>query len=138
MTEKLKNLTLRYIEATETLIAGRKFGEGLFGMPDSARSSPVHVDYYNAVEAAVKELAGEKPDAETADELARFLLKACHDYPSNTLAQWMIIAIQNHALPIIPYMSPAAKAELAAWYNEAFPRLQRLPNQDKIAKALKK
>ena len=53
MKDQIKKLTEDYISATDALLANRKFGEGVFGMPDSARSSPVHMEYYNAVEAAV-------------------------------------------------------------------------------------
>ena len=138
MTEKLEKMTLDYIAATEDLIAARKFGEGFFGMPDSARSSPVHMEYYNSVEAAVKELAGDEPDTATADSVVSFLLHADNDHPCSTLAQWMLIAIQNHALPLIPFMSDDARAKEYEWFNAKVPRLQRLPTQQKIAKALKK
>ena len=138
MTEKLDRLTRDYLAAVEDLIANRKFGEGIFGMPDSARDSPVHTEYYAAVESAVRELAGEVPDAQTAEALVRFLLTASSSYPGNTLSEWMLVAIQTHALPLIAYLTPEVRAELSAWYNKAFPRLQRLPNQVKIGKALKK
>ena len=52
MKDLLKKLTEDYISATDALLENRRFGEGMFGMPDSARSSPVHMEYYNAVEAA--------------------------------------------------------------------------------------
>ena len=55
MKDQLKKLTEDYISATDALLANRRFGEGMFGMPDSARSSPVHMEYFNAVETAVKE-----------------------------------------------------------------------------------
>ena len=138
MSHDLDSLTRRYIAATDELIGKRKFGEGLFGMPDSAKSSPIHMEFYNAVEASVSEAAGEAPDADTADDLVKFLLKASTNYPTGSLAGWMLVAIQNHALPIIPYMSAAVREELSVWYEKAFPRLQRMPNQQKIAKALKK
>ena len=138
MTEKLRQLTIEYLSATDKLIANRKFGEGLFGMPDSARSSPVHTEFYNAMEATVKELAGDAPDSETAEALVRFLLTAVEKFPCSKLAEWMLLAIQNHALPLIPFLSPESKAEIFAWYNKAYPRMQRLPGQQKIAKALKK
>ncbi len=135
--EKLKDLTQRYIEETDRLIAGRKFGEGLFGMPDSARSSPIHMDYYNAVEATVKEICESEPSSETAAAVVRFLLTAERDFPCSKLAEWTLVAIQNHALLLIPKLSAAERAELYEWYKKAVPRLQRMPNQEKIAKALK-
>ena len=138
MTEKLKKLTEDYLSAVEELIANRKLGEGIFGMPDSARDSPVHSEYYAAVGSAVRELAGETPDAQTAEALVHFLLTASSSYSGSTVSEWMLVAIQNHALPLIAYLPPDAKRELSAWYDKAFPRLQRLPNQVRIGKELKK
>ena len=138
MKDLLKKLTEDYISATDALLANRRFGEGMFGMPDSARSSPVHMEYYNAVEAAVKEYLSGTPQAETTDEAVRFLLTASEEFSCNNLAGWMLIAIQNHALPLIPLMSGGKRTELYNWFNEHVPRLQRMPVQQKIIKALKK
>ena len=127
MKDQLKKLTEDYISATDALLANRRFGEGMFGMPDSARSSPVHMEYFNAVEAAVKEYVSGTPQAETTDEAVRFLLTASEEIPCNNLASWMI-----------PLMSEEKRAEMYAWFNEHVPRLQRMPVQQKIIKALKK
>ncbi len=138
MTDQLKKLTEDYISATDELLANRKFGEGLFGMPDPARNSPVHMDYYNAVEAAVTEYLSGSPEPETTDDAVRFLLTASEEIPCSSLAAWMLIAIQNHALQMIPLMSDEKRAEMFNWFNKHVPRLQRLPAQQKIIKALKK
>ena len=81
MLNQLIRLTKDYIAETDDLIAHRKPGEGLFGMPDSAKNSPCHMEYYHKMEAAVRELAGEEPDAETAETLVRFLLTAEDKFP---------------------------------------------------------
>ena len=138
MKDQLKKLTEDYISATDALLANRRFGEGMFGMPDSARSSPVHMEFFNAVEAAVKEYVSGTPQAEITDEAVRFLLTASEEIPCNNLASWMLIAVQNHALPLIPLMSEDKRAEMYVWFNEHVPRLQRMPVQQKIIKALKK
>ena len=138
MRDQIKKLTEDYISATDALLANRKFGEGVFGMPDSARSSPVHMEYYNAVEAAVNDYLAAAPQAEEADETVRFLLTASEEYPCSNLATWMLIAIQKHTLPLIPLMSDEKRAEMFSWFNTHVPRLQRLPAQRDIIKALKK
>ena len=138
MTDRLNQLTRNYIEATDNLVAGRKLGEGVFGMPDPARSSPVHMEYYNAVEAAVKEYLEGTPETETTDEAVRFLLTASEKLPSSNLAVWMLIAVQRHALPLIPLMSESSRREMYEWFNRHVPRLQRMPVQREIIKALKK
>ena len=138
MTEQLKKLTENYISETDALLANRKFGEGMFGMADSARNSPIHMEYYNAVEAIIKEGLAGSLDSATADETVQFLLTAEEAFPCSTLASWMLVAIQNHALPLIPLMSKEKREELFTWFNKHVPRLQRLPVQREIIKALKK
>lgn len=138
MTEQLKKLTLDYISATDQLLANRRFGEGIFGMPDSVKNNPIHMEYYNAMEKAVNDYLSGSPETDLTDEAARFLLTASETLPCSTFANWMLVAIQNHALPLIPLMSDEKRTELYSWFNEHVPRLQRLPVQVKIAKALKK
>ena len=138
MLDTLINLTKDYIAETDDLIAHRRPGEGLFGMPDSAKNSPCHMDYYHKMEAAVHELAGEKPDAETAETLVRFLLTAEDNFPCSKICIWTLTALQQLSLPLIPHLAPEPKKDLAVWYGKKVSRLQRLPIQQQIYKELKK
>ena len=138
MIDPLIKLTKDYIAETDDLIAHRKPGEGLFGMPDSAKNSPCHMEYYHKMEAAVREIAGEEPDAETAETLVRFLLTAEDKFPCSKISVWTLTALQQLSLPLIPHLSPEKKQELAAWFGKKVPRLQRLPIQQQIYKELKK
>lgn len=138
MTEKLIQLTKDYIAETDELIANRRPGEGLFGFPDSAKNAPCHMQYYNNMETAVRELAGEEPDSSTAEQLVRFLLTAEDAFPCSQLSSWTLLAVQRLALPLIPYLSQETKKELCVWFGKKVPRLQRMPVQQEIIKALKK
>ena len=138
MTEKLTKLTKDYISETDDLIANRRPGEGIFGLPDHAKSSPCHMEYYNKIEAAVAEASGDKPDAGTAEQLVRFLLTAEDQFSCSQLASWTLLAIQRLSLPLIPYLSSEAKRDLYAWFGKKVPRLQRMPVQQEIYKELKK
>ncbi len=137
-TEKLKMMTEEYISMTETLLASRKIGEGVFGTHDSAKESPCHMGYYDAVGEAVQEILKEHPETDAYDEVVRFLLLASSSYECSPLAQWTLVAIQNHALPLISGISREAKTDLYDIYRKNIPVLQRMPNQVKIIKALKK
>ena len=138
MLDTLIKLTKDYIAETDELIAHRRPGEGLFGMPDSAKNSPCHIDYYHKMEATVRELAGEKPDAETAETLVRFLLTAEDNFPCSKICIWTLTALQQLSLPLIPQLAPETKKDLAVWYGKKVPRLQRLPIQQQIYRELKK
>ena len=138
MTELLTQLTKDYITETDELIAARRPGEGIFGLPDSAKSAPCHMEYYNKMEAAVRELAGDEPDPETAEQLVRFLLTAEEAFPCSKLSSWTLLAVQRLSVPLIPYLSEDKRKELCVWFGKKVPRLQRMPVQQEIFKALKK
>ena len=138
ITDRLTKLTNDYIAQTDDLIQNRRPGEGIFGMPDSAKSAPCHMEYYHNMEAAVRELAGDKPDAESAEQLVRFLLTAEEAFPCSQLASWTLLAVQRLSLPLIPHIPPEKRKELGSWFGKKVPRLQRMPVQQEIYKELKK
>ena len=136
--EKITSATDEYIETTKRLIANRKFGEGIFGFNDTAKNDPCHINYFNFIEKTINEASESGLSSENAEEIAEFLLKAHAETNCNDLAAWMLIVIQKLALQLIPLLSKAKKEDLLAWYCSYVPRLQRLPIQNDIVKALKK
>lgn len=136
--QKITSATDEYIETTNTLIANRKFGEGIFGLNDHAKNDPCHMNYFNYIEKTVNEAVEGDISREDAEDLTEYLLKAHSELKSNNLAAWMLIVIQKLAMPLIPLLSAEKKSELLEWYTEYVPRLQRLPIQNDIVKALKK
>lgn len=138
MMDELKALTEQYITATDALIADKKFGEGIFGMPDRSKSDPCHVNYFNAVKELVEASVSSGVSTEEADAAATYLLRDNPSDTCNSLASWMIIAVEQFALQFIPSMSSQQKKDLLASYSKKYPRLQRMPFQQQIVKALKK
>ena len=138
ITDRLTKLTNDYIAQTDDLIQNRRPGEGIFGLPDSAKSAPCHMEYYKNMEAAVQEIAGDKPDSDTAEQLVRFLLAVEDSFPCSQLASWTLLAVQRLSLPLIPHLSTDAKKDLSSWFGKKVPRLQRMPVQQEIYKELKK
>ena len=53
-------------------------------------------------------------------------------------ARLMLIALQRHTLGLIPGMDVEDRKSMAEWYQKEWPRVQRLPIQDSVLKALKK
>ena len=138
ISDELKTLTEKYISTTEALLADKKFGEGIFGMPDRSKSDPCHVNYFNAVKDVIEKVVAAGLSRTDADDIAEFLLRGNASHPCNNLASWMIMAVEQFSLQIIPFMSDSCKDDLSRFYSKKYPRLQRIPFQQQIVKALKK
>lgn len=136
MAEELRKQTEQYIAQVESLLAARKFGEGIFGMPDSAKNSPCHMEYYEAMHARVQQLVN--ADSQQAEKAVHFLLHAHTDYTCSDLASWMLLSIQQLAKDLIPLLTEESKKQLSAWYEKQYPRFQRMPAQKEICRLLKK
>ena len=50
----------------------------------------------------------------------------------------MLEAVQGHALVLVPNLEPQKARELAYWYGRQYPRVRRLPIQQKLYQALEK
>ena len=138
ISDELKTITEEYISTTEALLADKKFGEGIFGMPDRSKSDPCHVNYFNAVKDVIEKAVAAGLSPAEADDITEFLLRGNASQPCNNLASWMIIAVEQFAMQTIPFISRSKKEELFQYYSKKNPRLQRMPFQQQIVKALKK
>ena len=54
------------------------------------------------------------------------------------MAYPMLEAVQGHALVLVPHLEPQEARELAYWYGRQYPRVRRLPIQQKLYQALEK
>ena len=54
------------------------------------------------------------------------------------MAYPMLEAVQGHALVLVPHLEPQRARELAYWYGRQYPRVRRLPIQQKLYQALEK
>lgn len=138
ISDELKTLTEQYISTTEALLADKKFGEGIFGTPDRSKSDPCHVNYFNAVKDIIEKAVSDGLSQADADDITEFLLRENASQPSNNLASWMIMAVEQFSLQTIPFISDSLKDDLCHYYSKKYPRLQRIPFQQQIIKALKK
>ena len=136
--KELKERTEEYIARVDGLLAARKFGEGVFGLPDSAKDSLCHKEYFEAVRAHVHELAASGPSEKDAADAAEFLLRAHKEYPASDLAAWMLLSVQQFAGELMPFLTKEKKKELASWYEREYPRRSRMPVQDEVLRLLRK
>ena len=126
-----------YREALAEYERKRKPTDGLFGFGRSAQDEPCHAIFDSTVERIVREMADMPADAETAAQAAeRLLLTDEKKWP--TSAQWMLVAAQRHAIPLVSLLTPAQAGDLRRRYEGRYRRYERLPVQREALNALLK
>ena len=133
--EEFRQLIAAYEAETDALGKQRRSIAGLFGMGKTPADDPCH----DRLDKAVGEMcarAAEEDSPEEAAALAEAVLRAEHGFDGYDYARLTMIALQRHALLLIPRLGPVEKAALAEWYLAIYPRRMRLPVQDQIVKAL--
>lgn len=136
--ERFRTILERYREELQKVGKGRKRFSGIFGIGAGPGDDPCHTMMDQQVEKLTAEMAeGETTPDETA-ALVSDILKAEKTCEWTPASKWAVIAVQRHALPLIPKMNPEGRKELADWYVKAYPRRERLPIQKDIIQELSK
>ncbi len=133
VTEEFRSILDAYQEDLDALAASLRPGDGVFGFGRVPGNDPCHERF----DAKVAALAGRYADGGEEAELAGLLLRCDSELSLPVYAQGMLIAIQRHALPLIPCLGADEARELTRWYEKQYPFYRRAPIQKDILKALK-
>ena len=110
---------------------------GLLGMAGHPRDDRCNEIFYYNVEKWIKGFLQGNPNQTDVDTVAEWILKLA-DVHRRDHTYWFCYALQAHAKKLIPLMSREKALELQKWYNEAYPKVDRLPVQVEIYKMLLK
>ncbi len=130
--EKLRGIYADYLAKVDRLLKESKPADGLLGMGKAPQHDACHDWFDQQVAEAVQGAQGRER------EVAALLLLGEQKYAAPSCASWMLVAVQRHALPLIPALSGKEAAELLAVYSKTHPFFSRLPMQKEIIAALKK
>lgn len=133
--ERLIACVEEYDKALEKVAARLKPGDGILGFGNDPKRAPCHMEFYEAMGEAVAAALAEEADAQA---MAQFLLELAGSKGHYQMAYPMLEAVQGHALALVPHLEPAKARELAYWYGRQYPRVRRLPVQQKLYMALEK
>lgn len=134
MTE-LMEIYARYFENAAKVRAKASPLAGIWGMGNDPRNDRCHDEFYEAVESWVGLFDG---DAAAAREAVRFILGAALEYKQNKDVYWYLFAAHKLTLSLISRLEPTDGKTLFAWYDQSFPKKERLPAQQQVWKALKR
>ena len=126
-----------YILKTGKVLQEASTFAGVWGMGEDPKNHPCHMEFYNAVEAFLKELLQEDHPEETLSAVAGWIIRAPADHRDQTVF-WYMYAAHGLCTPLIPLLSAAHCAELRDFYDDHYPKMDRMPVQRDLYKALKK
>lgn len=127
---------MQYLQTVQALEAAAAPQDGLLGMGSSPQSDACHEQFDQAVGHFIEQLL---PIVEETDcaALTGLMLESEQRFGGSHCARWMLVAVQRHALPLIPHVPPVQAAALLQHYDRLYPPRLRLPVQKAIGKALK-
>ena len=137
VTEEFRSILDAYQEDLDALAASLRPGDGVFGFGRVPGNDPCHERFDAKVAALAERLLPRAEDGVEEAELAGLLLRCDSELSLPVYAQGMLIAIQRHALPLIPCLGADEARELTRWYEKQYPFYRRAPIQKDILKALK-
>lgn len=137
MVQQLKDRYGRYVEEVRKVRENAPATAGLFGMGDDPRKNPCHMSFYEDVEQWVKEFLASGPDAESAYQAVCWILSAAAQHRDQE-CYWFMYAAHGHCKRLIPLLTSENCGELVRFYDDSYPRRDRMPVQKEIYKLLKK
>lgn len=133
--EDLKTLYAEYIVTAEQVQRKAPALAGFLGLGNDPRKDRCHDEFFAAAEAWSAEFLAAEPSQAEATEAVRFILHAAHEN-SNTPAYWYLYAVQGVTRPLIPLLAEETCRELAHFYDEVYPAMDRPPVQREVYKLL--
>ena len=134
--DELKELCNQYEAVALAVRAKASAFAGVFGLGDDPRKNACHDQFFDAVEQWVKTFAASGPSREEAGQVVRFLVEAAH-LNRNKETFWYLFAVQGHARRLVPMLDPRQAAELVRFYDQVYPKSDRMPVQQELYKLLK-
>lgn len=137
MVQQLKEIYTKYEQALAKVYKDAKPMDGLFGWGDDPRKDPCHMRFYEDAEQWVSSFQAAGPRQPDVYEAVRFIIET----PAAHREQhcfWFMFAAQGLTKELIPLLDGSQCAQLRAFYDEAYPKRDRMPVQKDVYKLLKK
>ena len=126
-----------YEEELEELYKNAPPLAGFLGMAGHPKDDRCNDIFYGNVEKWVEEFLAGEPAQADVEVVAEWILKLARIH-RNDRTYWFSYAIQTHAKKLIPLMSRDKALELQKYYDEAYPKSERMPAHTEVYKLLQK
>lgn len=135
--EQLKGIYEKYIQDVDRVCGSAKPMDGLFGMGDDPRKDPCHMRFYEDTEQWTKAFLNGGPGEAEVFEAVRFMLETPAKYAEHS-GFWFLYAVQGLTREMIPLLQGVHCTGLRDFYDENYPRRDRMPVQKEVYRLLKK
>ena len=135
--EQLKACYAAYIAAAQKAEKNKSAWNGAFGLGASTKDHPCHDDFFEAMEAWSEAFLKKQPTQAQAEEAVDFIFRTSEAHRGK-LTYWYMYAAHGFTRPLIERVSPEFAKEMRVWYNDRYPRQDRMPVQREVFKLLKK
>lgn len=135
--QQLKDIYSQYVADVAKVYKDAKPMDGLFGWGDDPRKDPCHMRFYEDVESWIGSFAAQNPDRAQVYEVVRFLVETPAQYREKHCF-WFMYAAHGLLPDLIGYLDRAQCLQLREFYDEAYPKRDRMPVQKNVYKLLKK
>lgn len=134
---ELKEIYESYIRKVAKVMKEASPVDGLFGWGDDPKKDHCHMEFYEAVENYLQKLLQDSPSEEAVFEAADLIIRTAADHKGKATF-WYMFAAHGHCKGLVPLLTPAHCAELRDFYDDHYPKIDRLPVQRDLYKLLKK
>ena len=135
--EQLRVIYEKYIQDVEEVYRNAKPVDGLFGWGDDPRKDPCHMRFYEDAEQWTKQFLNAAPGETEVFEVVRFMLEIPAQYREKHCF-WFLYAAQGLTREMIPLLQGVHCTGLRDFYDENYPRRDRMPVQKDVYRLLKK
>lgn len=133
--EELKTIFADYAALANSLPKTSPLKKFLQGGSDSSEQHPCHKVFFADVESWVRDFSAQEPSPEQRREALEVLLLTAADYKKQA-PFWFMVAVQRHALSLIPGLEEDARLALVERYQALYPYNTQLPVQQEAEKLL--
>lgn len=134
---ELKEIYEAYIQKSAKVMADAPALAGVWGMGEDPKNHPCHMEFYEAVEAFLADFLSQPHPEEILYEASGWIIRTPAAYKDQAVF-WYMFAAHGLCKPLIPLLTPAHCAELREFYDDNYPKFDRMPVQRDLYKLLKK
>ncbi len=136
--QALEQAFASYREDLDKFEQKRRPADGLFGFGHPLQQDGCHERLDERVKEIVRQMAAVPPSPREAEKAVNMILFPAGDPPWPLAAQWMLRAVERHALVLIPFLGKEEAASIRKKYGSRYSPWDRLPAQKQVYNALKK
>ena len=108
----------------------------LFGSARNPGDNTLNPAFYSDMQHLLEEYARSAPASAEVRRVMEFMLRAAAEHEDDSVAKWMLIAVQGLLAPLAALLSPDDAAAVRAQLTRQYPRRTRFPVQNTLDKAL--